>query len=117
MEKDRVVRIPVSSAQDEKRNLASAVLIDKLIIELRKMKKANPSYKMELDQDIMEIFGSQLNPISSEHGNNYNKLLDEYSNAIHSRFSSAGNWTPDHQQMLKEFINDRFELAYLSKKN
>ena len=117
VEKDRVVRVPVSTIEDEKRNLASAVLIDKLIIELRRLKKANPNIKFDLDQDIMEIFGSQLNPISGEYGNNYNKLLDEYSRAIHTRFSSAGNWNTDQQLMLREFINDRFELAYLSKKN
>ena len=64
VEKDRIVKVPVSSADDEKRNLASAVLIDKLIIELRRLKKANPNIKMELDQEVMEIFGSQLNPIS-----------------------------------------------------
>lgn len=32
VEKDRIVKVPVTSADDEKRNLASAVLIDKLII-------------------------------------------------------------------------------------
>ena len=65
----------------------------------------------------MEIFGSQLNPISGEYGNNYNRLLDEYTRAIYSRFNSKGTWTSDHQSMLRQFINDRFELAYASKKS
>lgn len=108
VEKDRIVKVATRTAEDERRNLTSAVLIDKLLMELKKVKLNNPNVKMQLDHDIMHLFGDQLDPISQKYGNNYNQLLDEYSKAIYSKFNSYGTFTLDHQRMLREFIEERF---------
>jgi hypothetical protein len=61
--------------------------------------------------------GEQLDPVSSKFGNNYNQMLEEYSKSIFARFNMYGTWTPDHQRMLREFIDERFELANRLKKS
>lgn len=43
VEKDRIVKVPTRSSDDEKRGLASAVLIDKLLMEVKKLKQMNPN--------------------------------------------------------------------------
>lgn len=108
VEKDKIVKVPVRSSDDERRGLASAVLIDKLVMEIKKLRQTNPNPSYRIDQDLIQIFGEQLDPISSKYGNNYNQLLDEYSKSIYSRFNMHGTWTLDHQRMLREFIDERF---------
>ncbi len=58
VEKDKIVKVPIKSSEDERRALASAVLIDKLLMEVKKLKQGNPQYK--IDPDILIIFGDQL---------------------------------------------------------
>lgn len=60
VEKEKLVKIPVNTSDDSQRNLASAVLIDKLVNELRRFKLANPKMDWQLDDDILKIFGAQL---------------------------------------------------------
>ncbi len=62
------------------------------------------------------MFGPLLEPVSKNYGNNYNQLLDEYSRAIYNKFNTYGTFTMDHQRMLKEYIEERFELANRLKK-
>lgn len=116
VEKDKIVKVPVQTADDERRGLASAVLIDKLVMELRRMKQSNPNSQYKIDPELVMIFGNQLDPISSKFSNNVNELLDEYSKTIFARFNMYGTWTNDHQRMLKEFIEERFTLAHNLKK-
>lgn len=68
---------------------------------MKKLRQANPSSQYRIDQDLIQIFGDQLEPVSSKYGNNYNQLLDEYSKSIFSKFNMYGTWTLDHQRMLK----------------
>ena len=76
VEKDKIVRVPTTSADDERRGLASAVLIDKLLMELKRLRTSNPNSSFKFDEELISIFGEQLEPISIRHGNNYNQLLD-----------------------------------------
>lgn len=101
LEKDRIVRVPTRSAEDERKSLASAVLIDKLLNELKRVRLSNPNVQMNLDPEIVQIFGSQLEPVSSKYGNNYNQLLEEYERAIFNKFNSYGAFTQGHQLMLR----------------
>lgn len=43
-------------------------------MEVKKLKQNNPGYK--LDSDLVQIFGDNLDPISSKYGNNYTQLLE-----------------------------------------
>lgn len=49
VEKDRIVKVPVKSSDDERRGLASAVLIDKLLMEVRKLRQTNQNSQYKLD--------------------------------------------------------------------
>jgi len=60
IEKPQIVKVPTRTSEDEKRNLSSAILIDKLLMELKKVKLNNPNVKMQLDPDVMYLFGDQL---------------------------------------------------------
>jgi len=77
------------------------VLIDKLLMEVKKLRQTNSNSQYKFDSELVQIFGDQLEPVSSKYGNNYNQLLDEYSKTIFSRFNMYGTWTLDHQRMLK----------------
>lgn len=72
VEKDKIVKVPVQTADDERRGLSSAVLIDKLLMELRRMKQSNPNSQYKIDPELVMIFGDQLEPVSSKFGNNVN---------------------------------------------
>lgn len=63
------------------------------------------------------MFGNILEPNSKSYSGNYNQLLDEYSRAIYNKFNTYGTFTPDHQKMLREYIDERFELANRLKKS
>lgn len=113
--RDRLVKVPTRTTEDERRNFASAVLIDKLLSELKRVKNLNPNVQYNLDPEILEIFGAQLEPLSSKYpynsnpnssnynpnNPNYNQILDEYYRAIFTKFNTAGPFTIAHQQMLK----------------
>jgi hypothetical protein len=49
VEKDKIVRVPTTSADDERRGLASAVLIDKLLMELKRLRTSNPNSSFKFD--------------------------------------------------------------------
>lgn len=57
VEKDKIVKVPTRSSDDERRGLASAVLIDKLLMEVRKLKQSNSNSQYRIDQDLVQIFG------------------------------------------------------------
>lgn len=80
-------------------------------MEIRKLRQENPNSKVKLDPDVLEIFGETLESISGRHGNNYTQMLDEYSRSIFAKFNTYGPWTTDHQRMLKDYIEERFNLA------
>jgi hypothetical protein len=45
-------------------SLASSVLIEKLIVELKRLRKL-PGVKLELDKDVEDIFFVELKPIEN----------------------------------------------------
>lgn len=57
VEKDKIVRVPTRNSDDERRGLASAVLIDKLLMELKKLKMSSPNSQYKFDPDLVLIFG------------------------------------------------------------
>lgn len=41
--------------------------------------------------------------------------LKQFSDSIHRKFESLGNWSYDHQMMLNTFLQERFMMANLVK--
>lgn len=54
----RAVLIPTKDENSVKNEVALALLVEKLIGELRNIKKSNPNLKFNLDEDLQLIFFS-----------------------------------------------------------
>lgn len=58
MEKEKLVQLPTQDQRSIKMELTLSLLVEKLIVELKKIKQANPSLNFELEDDIKLIFFS-----------------------------------------------------------
>ena len=58
MDVPRAVLIPTKDENSVKNEVALALLVEKLIGELRNIKKSNPNLKFNLDEDLQLIFFS-----------------------------------------------------------
>lgn len=104
--------MPTGNSENEFRmELSKAILIEKLLIELRRIREENPKIKFNLDEDIKLIFGSELGGNSGLVGGDIGRMIGEYSNTVQSKFKSMGGWTTDHQMMLNSFLEERFLMA------
>lgn len=90
-------------------------MVEKLILELKKIKQTNPSLNLELEDDIKLIFFSELDSYPRGVGEDFNKKLKDFSDAIYRKFDSLGNWSNEHQLMLNTFLQERFMMANLVK--
>lgn len=70
-------------------------------MSLKRAKSSNPNIQNAIDPEVIDMFGPLLEPVSKNYGNNYNQLLDDYSRAIYNKFNTYGEFTLDHQRMLK----------------
>ena len=91
------------------------MLVEKLILELKKIKKANPSLNIDLEDDIKMIFFSELDSYPKGADENFNRRLKEFSDSIYRKFESLGHWSNEHQLMLNTFLQERFMMANLVK--
>jgi hypothetical protein len=60
VEKDRAVLVPYESDGHLRQELSKTILIEKLINELKEVRKKHPDYRYGLDDDISLIFLSEL---------------------------------------------------------
>jgi len=79
-------------------SLASSVLIEKLITELKRLRSL-PGVKLELDRDVEDIFFVELKPIE-----NMNDKLRQFMNIVVQKFRALGNWSDQHSFMLNGFL-------------
>ena len=86
-------------------------MAEKLIGEIRGIKQANPSVKLNLDEDLQLIFFSEafgngkLNP-------DLNNQLRSYKESQYSKLLALGsNWTNDHDLIINTVLEERFTLA------
>lgn len=56
VEKDRVVTLPTQDERSIKMELTLSLLVEKLIIELKRLKQANPNLALQLEDDVKLIF-------------------------------------------------------------
>lgn len=59
-EVDRAVLVPCKDSEIIKNELAMSILIEKLILQIKKIRKENPSVKLSLDEDVLLIFFTEL---------------------------------------------------------
>lgn len=107
----RAVLIPTKDENSVRNEVALSLLVEKLIGELRSIKKSNPSLKFNLDEDLQLIFfsdafgGGRLNE-------SLTGQLHSYKESQYSRLRSlGGNWSNDHDLFISSVLDDRFALA------
>lgn len=94
-----------------------SLLVEKLILEIRRIRTENPNVNLNLDDDVLLMFFSELHGQQEfAHSAEFNQSLKEYTNSAISKFSRVGgNWASDHELMLNTILEERFAMANLVK--
>ena len=87
-------------------------MVEKLIIELKRIKKDNPNVNLQLEDDVKLIF-FDLDQGSGLVSADFNGKLKSFSDSVYRKFESLGSWSVDHQMMLNSFLQERFLMANL----
>ena len=115
-EVDRAVLVPTKDSEIIRNELALSVLIEKLILEIKRIKKENSSLKLNLDDDVLLVFFTELYDQQFKSQTSFSQSLKEYTQTAVSKFTQmGGNWTYDHELMLNTILEERFAMANLVK--
>lgn len=115
VEKDRVVSVPTQDERSIKMELTLSLLVEKLIIELKRLKKDSPNLNLQLEDDVRLIFFTELEQGSNLVSGDFNAKLKSFADTVYRKFESLGSWSIDHQMMLNSFLQERFLMANLVK--
>lgn len=113
----RAVVVPTRDSESMKNHLAHTLLIEKLILELKRVKKENNNVKLQLDNDINLFFFTELyDQPGFNAGGNFQDGLNNYTKEAIAKLNAlGGNWTSDHELMLTTILQERFAMANLVK--
>lgn len=93
-----------------------SLLVEKLLMELKRIKAQNPNIVLNLEDDVRLIFFTEFGaPGSTIVTSNLADQLKLFSESVQRKFESLGNWTLDHQLMLNSFLQERFVMANIVK--
>lgn len=117
---DRVVNhpvlVPTQDSNSLRNELALSLLVEKLILELKRIKKEQPGLKFSLDEDILLMFfgdlGGQFGNINAD----LQSSLRKFNDTMGVKFNALGsNWSNSHELMLSTILQERFVLGNLIK--
>lgn len=93
------------------------MLIEQLLAALRKIESDNKGVNLRnyLEDEVMEMFGVVFNGSVSNVTDSFNRNLRKFSSAILKKFDKLDGWTIEQEDMLKSFIDERFQLASVIK--
>ena len=111
---DRAVLIPIHDQEAFRNELASSLLAEKLIQELRRLRKENPNLNIKLDDDALIFFNDKQNVNEKDFGNTLNVYT---TNALSKLKSNNGVWTNEHELLLSTMLKERFALANLLRRS
>lgn len=111
VEVEKVVLVPTKDTETLNREIASTALIEKLIEEIKRIKRV-ARVDLELEDDIKDIFFLEIKEIER-----MENKLQQFSHVIMNRFESLGNWTTRHSEMLNGFLQERFLMAGIVKES
>jgi len=114
VEKDRIVRVP-GDERSVRMELSLSLLVEKLITELKRIKRENPRLNLALEEDVRLIFFPELDGTNISLEGELAGKLKAFSDSVNKRFESLGSWSLDHQLMLNSFLQERFMMANLIK--
>jgi hypothetical protein len=90
-----------------------SLLVEKLILEIKRIKQENPNIRLSLDDEIgliffTEIFDKTNINLSGDFQANLKRYIDQ---AISKFTRNGGKWTTDHELMLHTILGERFAMA------
>jgi hypothetical protein len=86
VEKDRIVHVPRQDERSLKMELSLSLLVEKLILELKRIKKENPRVAFDLEDDVRLIFFTELEgPTQGMEGDLSGKLR-AFSDSVNKKF-------------------------------
>lgn len=94
--------------------LTLSLLVEKLITELKRIRKDNPNINLQLEDDVRLIFFEELGGNSNIAGD-LSAKMKSFADSVYRKFESLGAWSFDHQMMLNSFLQERFLMANLVK--
>lgn len=90
-------------------------MIEKLITELRRLRKENPNLRLALEEDVNLLFFPEFQG-QVNLNEDIQALLTSYTETVIRKFTSIdGSWTTDHELILSTVLAERFALANLIK--
>ena len=107
--------LPTQDERSIKMELTLSLLVEKLIIELKRLKKDSPNLNLQLEDDVKLIFFTELDQGSNLVSGDFNGKLKSFADTVYRKFESLGSWSIDHQMMLNSFLQERFLMANLVK--
>lgn len=117
VEKDvtRSVLVPVKDSESIRSELALSLLVEKLVSELKRVKKDNPNVNLQLDNELgliffPEFFDKVKAPVAADFTNS---LKDYTQRSVAKLQNLGGNWTNDHELMIYTILQERFSIANL----
>lgn len=109
------VLVPTKDSIAVRTELSLSLLVEKLIGELKRIKKANSNIQLNLDEDIQLIFFGELYG-GANLGEDISGQLKAYRESLYSHFLSLGKvWTTDHELMINTVLEERFSMANMIK--
>lgn len=92
----RAVLVPTQDSETIRNQLAYSLLIEKLIVELKRIKKENNNVKLQLDNDLSLFFFNEVYDQTNAAGN-FQESLTKYTKESLSKLNSlGGDWTHSH---------------------
>jgi hypothetical protein len=116
VEKDvaRPVLVPTKDSETIRNELALSLLAEKLIAEVKRIKRENPTVGLKLDSDVGLVFFPELFDKQNVAAGSFEASLRDYTlKATEKLQKIGGGWSADHELMLSTVLADRFVYANL----
>jgi len=89
------------------------LLIEKLVIEIKRIKKENPNVRLNIEEEVglvffTEFFGSANLNIAADLQANLKKYTES---AIAKFTTNGGNWATDHELIVHTILEERFAMG------
>ena len=115
VEKEKIVTLPTQDERSLKMEMSLSLLVEKLILELKRVKRENPGIVYNLEDDVRLIFFAELDGAGQAMEGDMKAKMASFSSSVNRKFESLGSWTNDHQLMLNSFLQERFLMANMLK--
>ena len=78
--------LPTQDERSIKMELTLSLLVEKLIIELKRLKKDSPNLNLQLEDDVKLIFFTELDQGSNLVSGDFNGKLKSFADTVYRKF-------------------------------